>query len=345
MQNILLLAKLSTRVPITRAMAQTLGQYFAILLMWAVLASSTPYFLTVQNIRNIFLQSAVMGILAAGFTVILIAGEIDLSIATVQAFAGTLAAIFIIKDGMSIWVAMSVVMGVSFLIGVLNGYFTVYVKIPSFIVTLATLSIAQGLGFVLASGRTIGGFPSSYHFLGRASLGPVPVPVAILVAVYLIFHLILTQTKFGLELYAVGGSRLTAERVGLNTPGVLVSAFMISAMLAGFAGLILSSRLNAGHGSFGATMLLDAVAAVVIGGSSLSGGSGSLIGTFAGVIIITTIQNGLVHLGVDPFWQQVAVGVIVVGAVALDQLIKGRLRLRDLVPFIRRKIGPRPPAE
>jgi ribose/xylose/arabinose/galactoside ABC-type transport system permease subunit len=295
----------------------------------------TPYFFTVMNIRNILLQSAVMGILAAGFTIVLIAGEIDLSLATAQALAGTVAALLIIKGGYPVVPGIILAILLGLLVGFVNGYFSVYVKIPSFIVTLATLSITQGLAFVIASGRTIGGFPDSYKVIGQGSVGGIPIPVIFFIVIYIILHLVLTQTKFGLKLYAVGGSRTTANRVGINTNRIIMTAFLISGVLTAIGGLVLSSRLNAGHGTFGATLLLDVVAAVIIGGTALTGGAGSLIGTFAGVIIITTTRNGLVLLGIDPFWQQVAVGWIILVAVTADQIIKGHIGFREFAPFLR----------
>lgn len=324
------------RQRIDRAYLQVGSVFLALAVLWVALSLSTPYFLTTQNVLNILLQSAVVGILAAGFTIVLIGGEIDLSIASVQALAGTIAAVLIIQEGLSISVAIPLVILVGVAAGLVNGYFTVFARIPSFIVTLAMLGIAQGIAFVLTSGRTIGGFPDAYHVLGRGDIAGVPIPVICFIGVYVVLHLLLTQTRYGVELYAVGGARRAADLVGLRTGRIVVTSFVISGLLAAFAGLVLSSRLNAGHGGFGATELLDAVAAVVIGGTSLYGGAGTVIGTFGGVLIISTIRNGLILLGVDPFWQQVVVGVIILLAVMVDQMIKGHLRPRDLVGRSRR---------
>jgi ribose transport system permease protein len=225
--------------------------------------------------------------------------------------------------------------GVATLAGAVNGYFTVFGRIPSFIVTLAMLGIAQGAAFLMTSGQAIGEFPHSYEVIGQGKVGPVPVPVIIAGALYLFFHLLLSQTRFGMDVYAVGGSRNASRLVGLRIERTIVSVFLISGALAGISGIILSSRLDAAHGSFGASDMLDAVAAVVIGGTSLFGGSGNVIGTLGGVIIISTIRNGLVLLNVEAFWTQVVVGAVILIAVMLDQVLKGDLRARDLVPGIR----------
>jgi ribose transport system permease protein len=314
------------------AYLQVVTIFGALVLLWVVLSFSAPFFLTERNILNIFLQSAVVGILAAAFTLVLIGGEIDVSVSSVQALAGTLAAVLVIEHGIPVLPGMLLVIGMGLLAGLINGYLTAFATIPSFITTLAMLGVAQGLAFVITSGRTIGGFPDPYLMLGQDKLGPIPVPVVIAGVVYLVLHLLLTQTRFGVELYAVGGSRRAASRMGIRVTRIIVVTFIISGILSAIAGMVLSARVNSGSGTVGATsLLLDAIAAVVIGGTSLEGGAGTMLGTLGGVLIISTIRNGLILLHVDPFWQQVAVGVIIVLAVMVDQLFKGKLRLRDLV--------------
>ncbi len=320
---------------IARLNRQAAALFGAVGLLWLALSIATPNFFTSQNISNIALQSSVVGILAVGFTILLIGGEIDLSIGSTQAFAGTLAAVLIIQLGMPIWVGIGAALLIGVVIGSINGYFTLIARVPSFIVTLAMLGIVQGAAFVLTSGRTVGGFPSTYEVLGRGKIGPIPLPVVILLGVVMLAQIVLTQTKIGVELYAIGGNRKAAELVGLRINRVLMLAFIASASLCTLAGLILSSRLNAGHGSFGGDFLLEAVAAVIIGGTSLSGGAGSTFGTLAGVLLMSSIKNGLIHLGVDTFWQQVVVGALILAAVLADQMLKGTLHARELVPFRR----------
>jgi ribose/xylose/arabinose/galactoside ABC-type transport system permease subunit len=310
--------------------------FVALAILWTALSFATPYFLTQVNILNILLQSSTVGILAAGVTVVLIAGEIDISVASVQALSGTVAASLIITHGNSVWLGMAAGVAVATLAGVVNGYATVYARIPSFIVTLAMLGIAQGAAFLVTGGLSVGQFPSDFTVLGQGKVGPVPVPVIIAGVVYLLLHVLLSQTSFGVDVYAVGGSRNASRLVGLRVERTIMAVFMLSGALAGLAGLILSARLDAAHGSFGASDLLDAVAAVVIGGTSLFGGSGNVIGTLGGVVIISTIRNGLVLLNVEAFWTQVVVGVVILVAVMLDQVFKGELTWRDLVPGLAR---------
>ena len=279
------------------------------------------------------MQSSVVGILAAGFTLVLISGEIDLSFTSVSALAGVVAAVLIVQHGVPLVPGIILVLGVGAAAGLVNAYMTIIAGIPSFIVTLAMLGIAQGLAFVLTGAQTISGFPHGYAVLGQGKVGSIPVPVFFLLGVYLVLHFLLSHRPFGVDVYAVGGSRKAATLAGLRPGRVVMIAFVISGILAAFAGIILSAQLDAGQGNFGQSNLLDAIAAVVIGGSSLNGGSGTFVGTAAGVLVITSINNGLVILGVSPFWVQVVVGLIILAAVMTDRLAKGELDLRRLVPI------------
>lgn len=320
-----------------RRLVRTGSIFIGIAILWTILAFASPYFFTQQNLLNILLQSSTVGILAAGVTLVLIAGEIDISVASVQALAATVAATVIITHGGPVVLGMAAGILVAVLAAVVNGYATVYARTPSFIVTLAMLGIAQGAAFLMTGGQSIGEFPRAYTVIGQGKVGPVPVPVIIAGSVYLVLHLLLSQTKFGVNVYAIGGSRNASRLVGLRVERMIMAVFVICGALAGLSGLILSARLDAAHGSFGASDLLDAIAAVVIGGTSLFGGSGSVVGTLGGVIIISTIRNGLVLLNVEAFWTQVVVGVVILVAVMLDQVFKGELTFRDLVPGLSRR--------
>ena len=318
-----------------RRFIRTGSIFLALAILWTGLAFASPYFFTQQNILNILLQSSTVGILAAGVTVVLIAGEIDISVASVQALAATVAATVIITHGGSVVLGIAAGIAVAILCGSVNGYVTIYARVPSFIVTLAMLGIAQGAAFLVTGGQAIGEFPRAYTVIGQGKVGPIPVPVIIAGGVYLLLHLLLAQTAFGVNIYAIGGSRNASRLVGLRVERTIMAVFVLCGALAGLSGLILSARLDAAHGSFGASDLLDAIAAVVIGGTSLFGGSGTVVGTLGGVIIISTIRNGLVLLNVEAFWTQVVVGVVILAAVMLDQVFKGELAFRDLVPGLR----------
>ena len=308
----------------------------ALLAIGFVLSFASPYFLTANNLLNILLQAATISIIAAGFTVVLIGGEIDLSIGSAIGLTASVVAILVIREGLPVAPGIVLALGVGLALGLFNGYVTVYFRMPSFVVTLATLGIAHGAGLLLTAGRPVAGFPESYRVIGQGLVGPVPLPIVIAGCVYLLLLFLLRRTSFGVQLYATGGNREAAQLAGVRVPRVLITAFVISGICGALAGVVLSSRLDSGHGNFGATNLLDAVAAVVVGGASLMGGAGSVIGTLGGVLIIATIRNGLILLNVQAFWQEIAVGTIIIVAVAINQIAKGELRLADLAPRLTR---------
>ncbi len=312
--------------------------FLALIVLWIVLSIGSQYFFTYNNILNIFLQASPIAIIAAGFTVVLIAGEIDLSIGSAIGLTASVVALLIIREEMSLPVGFALGLGVGLLLGLFNGYVTVYFGMPSFVVTLATLGIAQGAALVLTAGRPVSGFPGWWPFIGQGKLwGEIPTAIIIAASVYVVLYFVLSRTSLGIQIYAVGGNREAAQLSGVRVNRVLILAFVISGLCGGLAGVVLSSRLDAGHGNFGASNLLDAVAAVVIGGTALMGGAGSVIGTLGGVLIIATIRNGLILIGVQTFWQQVAVGTIIIIAVAINLIAKGEFPLVSiLVRQIRR---------
>jgi ribose/xylose/arabinose/galactoside ABC-type transport system permease subunit len=298
------------------------GLILALALIWLVFTLKSEFFLTKDNIYNILLQSANVGIIAAGLTVVLIAAEIDLSIGSLQALSGAVAAVAIIKYGVPVIPGIALALGACVAAGAISGFFTWKLRVVSFISTLAMLGIAQGTAFLLTNGQAVAGFPESYRQIGTGEIRGFPGAVVIAVAVFAALHLMLNKTRLGVHVYAVGGNSDSAALAGIRPGRVKLVALMISGLTAGIAGLILSARLDAGNGLFGAGDLLAAVAAVVIGGTSLFGGVGSVIGTAIGVVMISSINNGMVLLNIPDFWQQIVIGCMILAAVVVDQLAK-----------------------
>ncbi len=301
---------------------RAIGTLFAVGLIWLFFGLKSEYFFTTENIFNIFLQASSVGIIAAGLTVVMIAAEIDLSIGSLQALSGSVAAVVIIQLGQPIWLGIAAGLGATVLSGAVSGLLTWKLKIVSFISTLAMLGIAQGVAFLLTNATAIAGFGPTYALIGTYTYRGFPGAAVIAIVVFVVLHLMLTRTKFGLQIYAVGGNAEAAEFAGIQTGRVKLVALMISGLTAGIGGLIISSRLDAGNGLFGANDLLAAVAAVVIGGTSLFGGVGSVVGTAIGVIMIASINDGLILINVPDFWQQIVIGCIIIGAMVVDQLTK-----------------------
>jgi ribose transport system permease protein len=306
-----------------RLSLQVLGVYVALAATWVGLTLASPYFLTVQNIRNIFVAASTLALIGAGLTIVMIVGEIDLSVAAMQAFAGSIAALIIINHDVVWQLGIVIALALGTLAGVVSGVVAVVGRLPTFITTLAMLGIVQGTAFILTDGQPVSGFPSGYSVIGNDLLGPVPISVILVLGVYVVLHFVLTQTEFGLRVYAVGGNRAAATRVGISYARTIIAALAISGFLSSVAGIVLTSRLDAGSGDYGGSDLLPVFAGVIIGGTSLTGGVGSVVGTFGGILIVVTINDGLTLLNVTQFWQQVAVGVIIMAAVLVDQTAKG----------------------
>lgn len=324
---------------IERSSFQVVGVYLALFVIGAILAFASPHFLTVPNLRNVLVQASTLSLIAAGLSVVLIAGEIDLSFATVQALAGSIAAVLMVRVGVPWQIAVVLALATGVLAGTTSATIAIVAKIPTFITTFAMLGIAQGIGLLLTDGRPVAGFPAGYGVFGNGRVGPVPVPVIIMAVVYATLHIMLTRTRFGLKIYAIGGSRPAAVSAGISWERMVVIVLALSGFLAALSGVIITSRLGAGSGTYGAENLLPAVAGVMIGGVSLFGGVGNILGTLGGVLIVVMVNNGLVLLNVSQFWQQVVVGIIILGAVLIDQWAKGRIGRGSTDTAERRRIG------
>ena len=307
-----------------RQRQSTLSTLIPLVLLWIALTIASPYFLTFDNAVNVLLNAAPLALIAGGMTLTLIAAEIDLSVGSVVALVGSLAALLSVNFGAPWPIVLLGAIGAGAVVGVVNGWFTTRLGMPTFVATLAMLGIARGVALLITQGKPIYGLPDTIAWLGQGELWIVPVPIVLAALILAALHFALSRTRFGLNVYAVGGNPEAARLSGVDVPGVKMAVLVLSAVLASVGGLILAARLNAGSGTVGADLLLDAIAAVVIGGTSLLGGVGRITGTVLGVLLIASIRNGLVLLNVSAFWQQVAIGGLILLAVSVDYLAKGR---------------------
>jgi ribose/xylose/arabinose/galactoside ABC-type transport system permease subunit len=300
---------------------------FAIIVEVIAFAVLAPQFLTFPNFINIALSIAITGILAVGMTFVILTGGIDLSVGSVVAVAGVVAAICAASLG-SIGVALGIIaaIAIGLVVGVFNGLMVSRFNVPPFVVTLAGLTIARGLAFIIANaynqGTSIGDLPESFGLLGRKTFLGLPVPVITMVFVFALGWFLLKYTTFGRYVYAVGGNREAAFLAGVNVKFVILMVYVLNGLLVGLAGATLASRLGAGLANSGMQYELDVIAAVVVGGTSLSGGRGSVISTLWGAIFIGVLNNGLNLAGVDPYIQKIALGFVILIAVLADQLTK-----------------------
>ncbi|CAB3792318.1 ABC transporter permease [Pararobbsia alpina] len=295
------------------------GIVAVLILLCIVLTFSNQYFLTWGNIADILRQTSINGILAVGMTYVVLTSGIDLSVGSTLALAGMVSA-SVITGAHPHGVALGLLSGlvVGGLVGAVNGVLVARFAVPSFVATLGMLSVARGLTFIYSGGMPIADLPDDFLSTGTGTLAGIPVPVIIFALVVLLFWFILRYTTYGRYVYAVGGNVKSAKTSGISTGKIIFSVYVIGGILAGLAGIILAARTTSALPQAGLSYELDAIAAVVIGGTSLSGGSGSLGGTVVGALLIGVINNGLNLLGVSSYYQQVVKGVIIVGAVLLD---------------------------
>ncbi|MGY4531971.1 putative xylitol transport system permease protein [Pseudomonas sp. TE3786] len=294
-----------------------LGLPLVFILLCLVLAFASEYFMTWRNWMDILRQTSINGILAIGMTYVILSKGIDLSVGSILAFAGLFSAL-VASHGYGLLAAVSAGMFAGTMLGAANGFMVANLSIPPFVATLGMLSIARGMTFILNDGSPITDLPDSYLALGIGKVGPIGVPVLIFAAVALMFWLVLRYTTYGRYVYAVGGNEKSARTSGIGVRKVVFSVYVVSGLLAGLAGVVLSARTTSALPQAGTSYELDAIAAVVIGGTSLSGGTGSIVGTLFGALLIGVINNGLNLLGVSSYYQQVAKGLIIVLAVLID---------------------------
>jgi len=294
------------------------GIYIAFLILCLVLAILSPYFFTLKNIVNVLNQVSIIGIIAIGSTAVLISGGLDLSPGAVVAVAGVMAAHFGHPGQYPIIVPILVAIGTGLVFGFANGALTALGKIPPFIVTLGTMTIGRGVALLACDGMQVIDLSYEYVALANSEVFGIPILIILFALVFILFQFILTKTRFGRHIYAVGGNETASHVSGLNVNRIIIVVYMLAGALAGFGGLLLSSRTIVGSPIAGQGYELDAIAAAVIGGTSTTGGMGKLSGTIIGALMIQVISNGLDMINVPSYWQQIVKGSIIILALFID---------------------------
>ncbi len=296
------------------------GIYVAFALLCVALAVASPVFATQENLFNVALQSSINALLAFGMTFVILTAGIDLSVGSLLAIGGAVAGGLMVGGGVPWPVAAGAGLVAGTVLGFANGVAVTMFRIPPFIATLAMLSIGRGLTQLYTGGRPFTGLDPTFNQLGQGSVGPIPVPVLVMLLTVAIIWLVLRHTVFGRNVYAVGSNPEAARLAGVRVTRVLIGVYTISGFLAALGGLVLTARLSSAQPTAGAGFELDAIAAVVVGGTSLSGGEGSILRTLVGALIIGVLNNGLNLLNVDPFVQPIVKGAVILIAVGLDRL-------------------------
>ena len=305
----------------------TLSLAVSFLALCSFFTIKSEFFLTLTNASNIARTLAVVGITSIGMTLVLVTGGVDISVGSVAALSGVLASLFWLQFGIPL--ALSTVLALlgGTLVGLVNGLVVTVLKINPLITTLATFSIVRGLAFVISEGQTNLLSDPAFNFLGRGSVVGIPFSLLVMVVLYLLFGFVLRSTPFGRNLYAIGGSPEKSRLAGIDVNRHLLIVYPICSFLAALAGILIASQLAASAPRAATGLEFTVITAVVLGGTSLAGGKGTLIGTLVGVIILRVLDNGLVLMGVSSFYQEVARGVVLLVAVSFDQVRLGLSRL------------------
>jgi ribose transport system permease protein len=292
-----------------------------VFLLWLFLSVTTRSFLTVNNIENLVRQTAVVQLIAVGQTFVMITSGIDLSVGSVIGLSGVTAAL-LMKAGIPIWLSVIFTILFGCCVGLANGLLVTRAKLPPFIVTLAGLTVYRGAALLVTNARIVSGLPREFTRFGNMNILGVPSLFVVVLVLGGIGYLLLHRSVFGRYLYAVGSNREAARLSGIKTERVLMGAYVISSMCAAVAGVIMTSRLSVAAPTTGQMYELDAIASAVIGGTSLFGASGTILGTLTGALLLSTINNGANLLNINPFWQPVVTGLLIVVVVYFDQVRK-----------------------
>lgn len=297
----------------------TLLRLIALALIVITLSLTSEAFLTTNNVLNVLRQTALLFLLASGLTIVILTAGLDLTVGANIGLSACLAATVIQTTG-SISLAFVAGMGSGFLIGLVNGGLIAFLRIPPFIATYGMFWILHGVTYWFMGGQTIHGFPADFRAIGSGYVWGIPIPVFLMLGFLLMGTLFLQRTRWGQEIYVVGANREAAHLSGIPVNRRLVLAYVMSGSMAGLASLIFLARLNAAEGDIGESMTLPAIAAVLIGGTSLFGGVGTITGTLIGALILTLVLNGMNLLSINANWQPLVTGLIVIAAVYLDNI-------------------------
>jgi len=304
-----------------RALARRFGAIGGLILLCLLLWILTPYFLTTQNVLNVMEQTSINAIVAVGMTYVIISGGIDLSVGSLLAVAGIVLALAL-HAGWPVPVASAAAVVVGVLLGVLNGAGIALGRLPPFIMTLGMMSVARGAALLITDGRPVSGFSAGFRSLATGHVAGMPAPIVVTLAIYAVAHVVLSRTRFGRYVYGIGGNEEATRLSGVPVRFHKTMVYGVSGMASAIAAILLTARLNTAQPIAGINYELDAIAATVIGGTSLSGGEGSLGGTLIGALTMGVLRNGLNLLGVSSFLQQLVIGVVIITAVLVDRVLK-----------------------
>lgn len=301
------------------------GAMVAVLVLAGMLSVASPYFFTTGNLSNILVQASVIALLAGGQTFVILTGGVDLAVGALTALSGAVAGYMMVKLGIAPLGAVAVALGIGAAVGVFNGYLVAFVGIPAFIVTLGGLTLWRGLAFDLTGGFDNSGLPDPFPFIGYGEVVGIPMPTVLTGVYYVLMAFVLSSTKIGRYVYAIGSNELGARQVGINIRWYKLGVYVISGLSCALGALVLMARMDSSSGKMAQMFELDAIAAVILGGTSLFGGRGSIWGSLLGAVLITMIRNGMNLMEISQFKQMMAIGAVVILAVWIDVIRRKHL--------------------
>lgn len=301
------------------------GALVAVLVLGALLSAASPYFLTTGNLSNILVQASVIALLAGGQTFVILTGGVDLAVGALTALAGAVAGHMMVKLGVDPYLCIASAFAIGAAVGLFNGYLVAFVGIPSFIVTLGGLTLWRGLAFESTGGFDNSGMPDPLPFIGYGQFLGVPMPIWITGVFFIAMAFILSSTKLGRYVYAMGSNEMGARQVGINIRWYKLGVYVVSGLSCALGALVLMARMDSSSGKMAQMFELDAIAAVILGGTSLFGGRGSIWGSLLGAVLITMIRNGMNLMEISQFKQMMAIGAVVILAVWIDVIRRQRL--------------------
>ena len=318
------------KTPIVKVLSRTknsasFGIVIILLSMCVILTIAVgDKFLSSDNLISVIRQFSFIAIMAIGQSLVIMTGGIDLSVGSIFAFSSVIGCIVMVRTGQGIVAGLIIGLAVGAAFGVLNGLFITRLRLPPFISTLGTMSIARGLAFGVTGGFPVSKLPESFKFIGQGYVGSVPAPVIILIILTIIFGVFLHKAIIGRRIYAIGGNEEAARLSGIRVERIKILVYTICGAMAALSGLMTAGRLGVAQSTAGNGYEMDAIAAVIIGGASLSGGVGNIAGPVLGAAIMQVLRNGLVLTGVSAYWQQAVLGAVIIIAVAFDKLRQGK---------------------
>lgn len=295
--------------------------YFVLLIEIILFSILSPHFLSIRNLTNVLRQVSIVGIMAVGMTFVILTGGIDLSVGGVTACVGVICAKLMLS-GLHPVFAILISLLFAAVVGIINAFFSHEFKLNPMIVTLATLQILKGISYIITGAIPVYGFTSDFKVIGQGYIGPIPIPIIIMIALYALAYIVLKYTKFGQSIYGIGGNEEACRLTGIDIRKRKYLAYIICSVITAIAGIVLLSRVNTAQPSAGFGYEMDVITGAVLGGISMSGGEGKITGVFAGVLVMAILSNGMLMMDVSEYWQWVTKGLVMLAAISYDRILK-----------------------